>query len=605
MTTSHGSRTFAHTLCRVGSQVALLSMAVVILCPTRSVTANMFDDLTIGGLPSSVPVVPTRKPRDTGDSWEPDQDKGDTSSFIETLKGNDAAIEVILGQGRLLTLKSQLGSKQDDSALIAVGDPTVLDFDVLPNGRTLRLIGKRAGVTDLSITTADDKTYSFEVHVGYDLELLSAQLRQVFPSALIRVAQLREHIIVEGQARSSTQVTRILQMIEAYLASMNVERNVRGQQVASNESAAPSGPRDRRRASEGGGGPTVSETGRRPTVSATPGRPQIINLLRVPGVQQVMLKVQIAELNRTGMREIGADLLYSHPSTGTIGTNIAGLAFTGSGLGGLLNTTTGGSTGFGIFPSDNFQILLKALRQNQLATILAEPNLIALNGHKASFLAGGQFPVPVPQSGGGASNSITVEFKDFGVQLDFIPQIIDDELIRLAVVSEVSTIDDTLGTTLVPGGLPIPGLNTRRTSTTVEMNQGQTLAIAGLLQVTIEGDTARIPGLGDLPYIGPMFSNTSHDRVEKELLVMVTPYLVQPMAPEQVPPLPGSEIKDPNDAEFYFMNRIESRVGRDFRSTVRWDDRFRSHLIHHGHYQHGIGGENCQDCIIGPVGHSE
>ena len=102
-----------------------------------------------------------------------------------------------------------------------------------------------------------------------------------------------------------------------------------------------------------------------------------------------------------------------------------------------------------------------------------------------------------------------------------------------------------------------------------------------------------------------MFSNTSHDRVEKELLVMVTPYLVQPMAPEQVPPLPGSEIKDPNDAEFYFMNRIESRVGRDFRSTVRWDDRFRSHLIHHGNYTHGIGGENCQDCIIGPVGHSE
>ena len=214
---------------------------------------------------------------------------------------------------------------------------------------------------------------------------------------------------------------------------------------------------------------------------------------------------------------------------------------------------------------------------------------MAMSGHQASFLAGGQFPVPVPQTSGGASNSITVEFKDFGVGVNFVPTVLDDETIRLAVAAEVSTIDFSVGTTLVVGGDPVPGLNTRNVQTTVELKEGHTLAIAGLLQLTLDANTQRIPGLGDLPYIGPFFSNTSHKRVEKELIILVTPYLVAPMKPGDVPKLPGEDIEDPDDVEFYLLNRIEGRTGSKFRATMSWDDplNIRRHILHERRYACG------------------
>ncbi|MBI3467064.1 MAG: hypothetical protein HY000_28960 [Planctomycetes bacterium] len=203
--------------------------------------------------------------------------------------------------------------------------------------------------------------------------------------------------------------------------------------------------------------------------------------------------------------------------------------------------------------------------------VLAEPNLVAMNGQSASFLAGGEFPVPVPQSGaGGGAATITIQYKKFGVELEFVPFIMDDETIRLTVDPAVSSIDFDLG--IVLEGFRVPGLNKRNAHTVVELRQGQTLAIAGLLQVELAGRTARIPGLGDLPYIGPLFSNTTNERVEKELVVLVTPYLIEPMNSNQVPSLPGDEVNEPNDLEFYLLGRIEGRTGRDFRSTTQGDD---------------------------------
>jgi pilus assembly protein CpaC len=175
--------------------------------------------------------------------------------------------------------------------------------------------------------------------------------------------------------------------------------------------------------------------------------------------------------------------------------------------------------------------------------------------------------VPVAQQG---TDNNTIEFQEFGVRLDFLPIVLDDERIRLSVTPEVSTIDESLGTTLVIGGDPVPGLSTRRAHTVVELRQGQTLAIAGLLQVVLDGRTSRIAGLGDLPILGPLFSNTSHTREERELLVLVTPYLVQPMEECQVPPLPGDEVEDPTDCELYLGNRIEGQTGRRHRSTTQY-----------------------------------
>ncbi|MBV8075069.1 MAG: hypothetical protein JO284_01640 [Planctomycetaceae bacterium] len=327
-----------------------------------------------------------------------------------------------------------------------------------------------------------------------------------------------------------------------------------------------------------------------------PSTPGIINLLRVPTSQQVMLKVRVAELNRTALRNIGASFLGVDSSTGaiigtqtgsapvaaqgtigSIGSTTRGRTLAGAATSAIspISSTSGGTTVFGIFQDANFQFLLNALRTNNVLKFLAEPNLVAMSGFQASFLAGGEFPVPVPQvSAAGVAPTITVRFKEFGVRLGFVPYVVDQDVIRLTVIPEVSQIDFTIAVTLVAGGSPVPGLNTRRALTTVELRQGQTLAIAGLLQVTLSGTTQRIAGLGDLPILGPFFSNTTGQRIEKELIVLVTPYLVEGMNKDQVPPTPGDEVKEPNDLEFFFLNRIEARTGRDFRSTTRWDDVF-------------------------------
>ena len=324
--------------------------------------------------------------------------------------------------------------------------------------------------------------------------------------------------------------------------------------------------------------PYPSTTGPTNIAGGSAGSPQVINLLTVPGVHQVMLQVSIAELNRTALREIGADLLFVRPEDGTvIGTNIAGdtisaiASLTGGGLTSAVTAATGtATTAYGIFPSNNFAIMLRALRAIP-SLILAEPNLVAMSGHHASFLAGGQFPVPVPQTSGGVANGVTIEFKNFGVQLDFVPTVLDDETIRLSVYPEVSTIDFTLGTIIVPGGTPIPGLNTRRTSTTVEMRQGQTLAISGLLEVDMDAQTDRIPFLGDLPYIGPLFSNTHHKKTEKELLVMVTPVLVHPInCGEKLVPA-GCRYQGSDRLRVLFQGASKVCTGADFRATLSWD----------------------------------
>jgi len=256
-----------------------------------------------------------------------------------------------------------------------------------------------------------------------------------------------------------------------------------------------------------------------------------------------------------------------------------------------LDPLASGSTTFGVFDGGKINFFLDALRRNQVIKILAEPTLVAMHGQEADFLSGGEFPVPVPQ-GGAATGAVTIQYREFGVGLTFVPYILDDETIRLAVAPEVSSIDFNLGITVA--GTQVPALNTRRTRTVVELNQGQTLAVSGLLQVEMEAGTDRIPGLGDLPYIGTMFRYNTSRRIEKELIVMVTPYLVEALNGDEVPPLPGADVCEPNDSEFYLKGRIEGRTGIPFRSTTRWDDPFG--LEHRRQVE--------SDYIMGPYGYS-
>ena len=543
-----------------------------------SLSAARADDLpksppTISGFPSQLMPAPQNAPR-------PPAGPQSVASFLDGLTTNDASFEVKVGQGRILTFKESLAQPGKTAALIAVGDPSVLDFAIV-SAKQIRVVGKLMGVTELSVTTGDDRTYSFEVHVVADLDTLRGQLQVLFPDASIKLGQVRDNVVVEGQARDSGQVVRILEVINTYLRSVatSQDRKIQSQQARQPGTARlPSPPEP------GVALPPTTPTPEQPTTRIQAGfvtEPKVINLLRVPGSQQVLLKVRVAELNRTAMREIGADFLTFDPETGTIaGTQIGGATIqadgTQSGLSRRGGAVSGMTTAFGIFPPSEFAFFLSALRKNSLVRILAEPNLIAMNGQAASFLAGGEFPVPIPQTTtGGAGTSVTVEFKEFGVRLNFVPTILDGEAIRLSVDPEVSSIDFSIGTVLVPGGTPVPGLNVRKAHTTVELNQGETLAIAGLLQLTLDAQTSRIPGLGDLPVLGPFFSNTTHQRIEKELIILVSPYLVQPLAPDQVPPGPGDEVKTPTDTEFYLLNRIEGRTGIEWRSTTEYDDALR------------------------------
>ena len=475
-------------------------------------------------------------------------------------------------------------------------------------------------MTDLAITTARNETYTFEIRVLADMTLIQDKLRATFPDASVKLSQIRDHFVVEGEARDQAQIYRIIQTITAYLTSVYIEqgrtvtvgqtREVMGalevtgarrqatepweEYCAGDRSSAAPGAPGAQGIVPGAAAARAEEAGTQvnpftayaasaelagPTqISNRGAQPQIINLLRVPTSQQVMLKVRIAELNRTSMRLIGSNFLGVDPRNGghrgivyrrehqrswarsaSAGNLIAGNKCIGSAnLGpatGANKTCLASSR-----PPISSSCSTPCVPTGYLK-ILAEPNLVALNGQLASFLAGGEFPVPVPQvSASGVAPTITVRFREFGVRLGFVPYILDGDIIRLTVAPEVSNIDFTIAVTLVSGGSPVPGLNTRKAQTTVEMREGQTLAMAGLLQLTLNGNTNRIPGLGDLPITGTFFSNTSSQRIEKELVVLVTPYLVEPMHQDQVPPTPGDEVKGPNDLEMYLFNRIEGRT---------------------------------------------
>jgi len=492
------------------------------------------------------------------------------NAFVEgSSQTADATIEIRLGSSRLLTFKQPLAKPGGENPVIAFSDPGVADFEVLPTGRTLRMIGLRPGNSDLSITTSEGQTYSFLVRVNYDLDIIRTTVKEQFPSASVSITQLRNHVILSGQTRSAVQTVEIEATVRSLLPAAAAAADVNG------GNAGPGGPVDF----------------------------PIVNLLQVPGPQQVMLRVQVAELNRTAMREIGASFLFSDANsivTSPVGgaqqvvggVQDSSLIASGAGLTSILTTVPAATTAaIGIFDSANFSVLFRALRENNFMKILAEPNLVSLNGHDATFLAGGEFPIAVPQQNG----VNTVEFRRFGVNLDFTPTILPDDTIRLRVAPEVSSLDFAIGVTLTPGASPIPGLNSRSADTTVELREGQTLMLAGLLQVELSAQTQRIPGLGDMPILGTFFRNSTSRSVEKELVVMVTPYIVEALDKEDTIPLPGDDIHEANEKEFFLYGRVEG-CASGFRSTTDYP-RCRELIGIENRFVHGPHGySDCNNC---------
>jgi pilus assembly protein CpaC len=407
---------------------------------------------------------------------------------------SDAALHA--GSLEVPVNKSQVVTADRAIARAMIGNPAIAD--VLPiSERSVYVLGKTFGTTSLTLYDRANRVIAvMDIEVGPDVEGLKTQLAQLVPGQPVEARISAGSILLSGMVSDPGAADRAFQLARAYAGD------------------------------------------------------KVINLISIGGSQQVMLEVRFAEINRQigeklGVSGFGASRGGSF--TGAVGEGAAYDSVNGLRLGAIADS-------FGIF-NKSFTIgslgidaTLEALERKGLAKTLAEPTLVALSGEKASFLAGGEFPIPVLQGNSttGGGNGITVEFKPFGVSLGFTPTVLGDRVISMIIEPEVSSIDPSASITV--NGLVVPGLQTRRASTTVELRDGESFAIAGLLRRDFQTTVRQLPLLGSIPIIGSLFRSSSFQKGETELLIVITPRLVAPIRPEQVR-LPTDRIGDPQPAD--------------------------------------------------------
>jgi pilus assembly protein CpaC len=426
-----------------------------------------------------------------------------------------------------------------------------------PRSRSLALVEQKtaAGVSSINLQAADEPPAELHVLVGKSVILNSPQiLKRVSvsdPSIASAVTVSPTQVLLNGLAPGKVSLILWNEQEKAIAYDLQVELDV----VGLRDTLSQIFPDENIQVSQSGGAIVLTGTAstkdvadRALAVSQTQTK-NVVNLLavlQVSGGGQVLLQVRFAEVDRAAVQQLGINIISTGAANtpGTITTGQFGSASIASVTGnvpaqgpGSTNTFTLGDL-LNIFvfrPDLNLAVTIRALQQQNVLQILAEPNLLALNGREASFLAGGEFPFPVVQTGAGL-NAVTITFKEFGVRLKFTPSILSDGTIRLKVAPEVSALDFTNGLTI--SGFAVPALSTRRAETEVELKDGQSFAIAGLIDNRLTENASKIPGLGDIPIIGKLFRSRSINKSKTELMVMVTPKLVQPLAPGQVPNMP-------------------------------------------------------------------
>ncbi|MCO4772536.1 MAG: pilus assembly protein N-terminal domain-containing protein [Deltaproteobacteria bacterium] len=269
--------------------------------------------------------------------------------------------------------------------------------------------------------------------------------------------------------------------------------------------------------------------------------PEFVNLMTVSGDHQVQLEVVFAEVSRSRLRDLGVDAFWDSGSLfNGVGVTIGSAA--PAGLAQTFNLVGTLAAGFDLLAS------LQVLEQHNLSKVLARPTLVALSGQTAEFLAGGEVPIPVAQFG----NRTTIEFKEYGVKVTFLPTVLADTVVDIQVSVEVSDLDRS--TALRTADITVPGLTTRKSKSRLRLASGMTFAMSGMLDERISSTRSKVPGIGDIPLLGALFRRVEHDREETELVIFVTPRLVRPLAPDEVPPVPYHTIdNDPGDFEFFML----------------------------------------------------
>ena len=376
-------------------------------------------------------------------------------------------------------------------AELSIANPGIADISTLSD-RTIYVLGKAPGRTTLTLLAPDGRLLTnVEVRVTPDVAEFKERLRQILPSENIEVRTANDGIVLSGTVGSTSALDRALDLAQRY---------------------APD---------------------------------RVSNLMNVGGTQQVMLKVRFAEVERSVAKTLSSEMGFS----GSFGGGIVPGSPTLD-IGGI--SSGGGQVSLGVGTGAlQFQMLLTALENKGMVRTLAEPNLTALSGQQASFLAGGEYPVPVDDG----DNGITIDYRPVGVQLGFTPRVVDGDIINLQLETSVSA--PSSDTSYVSGGLAVTGFNTRSASTTVEMRDGQSFAIAGLLQDDFESSIGQVPWLGDIPVLGALFRSTDFKRDQSELVIIITAHLVTPTHGAALM-VPTDRIRPPSEYDLFLNGATEA-----------------------------------------------
>ena len=408
-------------------------------------------------------------------------------------KGTESTLNVPMN--RAIVVESEVPFSE-----LSIANPGIADISSLSD-RTIYVLGKSPGLTTLTLLDgAGQLITNVEVRVAADVSEFKERLRQILPGEQIEVRTANDGIVLSGVVSSIARLQRALDLAERY---------------------APE---------------------------------RVSNLMSVGGVQQVMLKVRFAEMNRSVSKSLSSSLAISGTDafggTGDAASSV-GAARSLSGLTPLQNENTGAFVfGFDV-GAVQVALLLEALEQKGMVRTLAEPNLTALSGQEATFLAGGEYPVPVAQD----NDTVSIEFKPFGIQMNFIPRVVDADLINLEMAAEVSALDPTNGFQL--NGFQVDAFTVRRTSTTVELRDGESFAIAGLMLDDFQDQNSQVPWLGDVPVLGALFRSAEYQRNQTELVIIISAHLVTPTRGEALA-LPTDRVKPPTENNLFLYGNVAS-----------------------------------------------
>ncbi|MCC5983975.1 MAG: type II and III secretion system protein family protein [Rhodobacteraceae bacterium] len=400
-------------------------------------------------------------------------------------------------------------------AELSIANPGIADISTLSD-RSIYVLGKTPGRTTLTILNSEGRLISnVEVRVTPDVTEFRERLRQILPNEPIEVRTANDGIVLSGLVSSITKMDAALQLAQRY---------------------APE---------------------------------RVSNLMSVGGTQQVMLKVRFSEMQRDVGKNLGVSFVAAG-SRAALGTGVfsdgatAAAALAGEGF----TSATPRQGAFGArFGGGGFaaQVLLEALETQGMARTLAEPNLTALSGQRANFLAGGEFPIPVVDEDG----RVAIDYKPFGVELEFTPRVLDNNVINLELKAAVSGIDGAASVT--QSGVPVQAFRRRETQTTVELRDGESFAIAGLLEDDFRASARQVPWLGDIPILGALFRSSEYNRNQTELVIIITAHLVTPTRGEALM-LPTDRVRPPSEADLFLRGNVTARTGGGAASEVARQD---------------------------------